>query len=189
MNKPFSTFLVVFALTLLFTLPFQANAQAAADADAPASDSLGKPVDSLARAKNKPAADTVSITDLRSPRTAMLLSLFIPGAGQFYNESYWKGGIIAAAEVTLASLAVREHLLLTKVSADLQSSLPDSIKENLLTDYKDRRNAFAFLAGVAIIYSLSDAYVDAHMFHFREQQTLSVAPSDHGLGLSAKLNF
>lgn len=171
------------SLFLFFILPFLANGQAVTP------DSLGKPVDSLAQDVKKTIADTAQAADLRSPRTAMLLSLLIPGAGQVYNESYWKAGIIAAVEVTLASLAVREHLLLTNVSTQLPSSVPDSIREDLITSYRDRRNAFVFLAGVAIIYSISDAYVDAHMFHFREQQTLSIVPSDHGLGLSAKLNF
>ncbi len=177
------TVFVISSVFLLFSLPFHANGQAVTP------DSLGNPVDSLAREGKKPIADTAQAADLRSSRTAMLLSLFIPGAGQVYNESYWKAGIITAAEVTLASLAVREHLLLTNISTQLPSSVPDSIREDLITGYRDRRNAFAFLAGVAIIYSISDAYVDAHMFHFREQQTLSVVPSDRGLGFSAKLNF
>jgi hypothetical protein len=185
--KPCLRFLTCFALfplTLILAFPSPACGQAVPDAQA--QNSLGKAVDSVAVNGTRPAADTAGTLDLRSPRTAMLLSLLVPGGGQFYNESYWKGGIIAATEIAFASLAVREHMLMTNISGMLPS---DSASDNLVASYRDRRNAYVFLAGVAIIYSISDAYVDAHMFHFREQQTLSLVPTDKGPGLSVKLNF
>ncbi|MGB2869572.1 MAG: DUF5683 domain-containing protein [Bacteroidota bacterium] len=37
----------------------------------------------------------------KSPFTAALLSIAIPGAGQFYNETYWQSALFLAAEATL----------------------------------------------------------------------------------------
>ncbi len=185
------TILAAISLIFMFTLPSPASGQdVRASTSAP--DSTGRSGDSLNLSAGRPGTDTLDTLagkDLKSVRTAMLLSLFVPGGGQFYNESYWKGGIIAAAEIAFASLTVREHLLLMDIEKTLPSGVPDSIKENLITSYRDRRNAFAFLTGAVIIYALSDAYVDSHMFHFREQQRLSLVPADRGLGIALRLNF
>jgi|WetSurMetagenome_2_1015567.scaffolds.fasta_scaffold19339_4 hypothetical protein len=42
----------------------------------------------------------------KSPLLAGLLSAVIPGAGEFYAESYWKAGIFAAIEATAITVAV-----------------------------------------------------------------------------------
>lgn len=129
----------------------------------------------------------------KSVRTAMLLSTFIPGGGQFYNESYWKGGLIAAAELTLASLAVREHLLMKDVERMWSEEVPDSIKrpkiDTLSWEYRDRRNIWAFFTGVVVAFSVADAYVDANMFGFKESQRLTIGPAGKGLGFAVRYRF
>lgn len=42
----------------------------------------------------------------KSPALSGILSAVIPGAGQFYNEDYWKTGIFVAVEATVISLAL-----------------------------------------------------------------------------------
>jgi len=44
--------------------------------------------------------------DKKSPLIAGLLSAVLPGAGEFYTESYWKAAIFAAVEVGVISVAV-----------------------------------------------------------------------------------
>jgi hypothetical protein len=117
--------------------------------------------------------------------TAMLLSAFIPGGGQLYNESYWKGGIAAAAEIALASFTVREQLLMSSVEETWSGAAQDSV----YTIHRNRRNVYAFFTGAVIVFAVSDAYVDAHMFGFKEAQRLSLEPSDQGLGLALHYRF
>lgn len=44
--------------------------------------------------------------DKKSPLIAGLLSAVLPGAGEFYTESYWKAAIFAAVEVGVISVAL-----------------------------------------------------------------------------------
>ncbi len=129
----------------------------------------------------------------KSVRTAMLLSTFIPGAGQLYNESYAKGGLIAAAEITLACFTVREHLLMIGVDEMWAEDVPDSLKgpkiDSLRGLRRDRRNVYAFFTGAVVAFAVSDAYVDAHMFGFSQSQRLSLVPADRGIGLAVNFRF
>jgi hypothetical protein len=138
-------------------------------------------------------AQAVPARPKKKVATAMLLSAFIPGAGQFYNESFAKGGLIAAAEIALASFTIREHLLMIGVDEMWAEDVPDSIKgpriDSLRNEHRDRRNVFAFFTGAVIAFAVSDAYVDAHMFGFREAQRLSLVPADQGLGLAIRYRF
>ncbi len=45
-------------------------------------------------------------TDKKSPWLGALFSLIIPGAGEFYAESYWKAGIFVALEAAVITTAV-----------------------------------------------------------------------------------
>lgn len=140
--------------------------------------------DTTTVAADTAASDTLSTKPLKSVRTAMLLSLFLPGGGQFYNESYWKAGVIAAAEIGFAAFAARQELLLLNLDTAWTRAYPDSARE-----YAYRRNALFFLTGVVIAYSVADAYVDANMFHFRESQRLTLEPATNGLGLALRYRF
>ncbi|MEA3312634.1 MAG: DUF5683 domain-containing protein, partial [candidate division WOR-3 bacterium] len=143
------------------------------------------------------ASDSISADSAKeqgkSVRTAMLLSTFIPGGGQFYNESYAKGGFVAAAEITLASFTIREHLLMIGVEEMWSDDVPLSVKgpkiDSLRSLHRDRRNVYAFFTGAVVAFAVSDAYVDAHMFGFRESQRLSLVPAEEGLGLALRYRF
>ncbi len=91
-------------------------------------------------------ADTAR--EVRSPRGAMLRSLAVPGWGQFYNGRYVKGCVIAAAEVGSAvAFFVRRHYL----------------EQEQVDGTTSRRNVFLLTTIAAILYSMGDAYVDAHL--------------------------
>jgi hypothetical protein len=117
--------------------------------------------------------------------TAMLLSALIPGGGQFYNESFWKGGLVASAEIALASFTIREQLLMNTLGQTFSGAARDSVH----AIHRNRRNVYAFFTGAVIGLAVSDAYVDAHMFGFRDAQRLSLEPSDRGLGLAVRYKF
>ncbi len=91
-----------------------------------------------------------------SPRKAFLLSTFIPGGGQIYNQKKWKSLVISTVETTCFSLVVYNSLKYRHLGQD---------------KYLERRSSF-LLCGIATgLYSMVDAYIDAHFFDFENQYT------------------
>ena len=89
-----------------------------------------------------------SIRETRAARGAMLRSLALPGWGQFYNRRPIKGSIIAAAQVSsTAAFFVRRSQLNQRRSADAPLE----------------RNIFLYTTIGLILFSMGDAYVDAHL--------------------------
>lgn len=89
-----------------------------------------------------------SIRETRAARGAMLRSLALPGWGQFYNRRPIKGSIIAAAQVSsAAAFFVRRSQLNQRRS----------------TDASPERNIFLYTTIGLILFSMGDAYVDAHL--------------------------
>jgi len=148
-------------------------------------DSLPSP-DSLTADTSAAPAEQSSQRRTKNFRTAMLLSALIPGGGQFYNESYIKGILIAGGEMTLGYFTVREHLRMVQAEREAAS---DSSLEARADTLRDRRNTLIFFTAAVIAFSVADAYVDAHMFGFRDAQRLSIVPSRSGLGLAVRYRF
>lgn len=89
-----------------------------------------------------------SIRETRAARGAMLRSLALPGWGQFYNRRPIKGSLIAAAQVSsTAAFFVRRSQLNRRRSADAPLE----------------RNIFLYTTIGLILFSMGDAYVDAHL--------------------------
>lgn len=47
-----------------------------------------------------------NLKEYRSPKVAMLMSLFIPGLGQAYIKNYWRAGLYVAAEAAIIGISV-----------------------------------------------------------------------------------
>ena len=78
----------------------------------------------------------------------MLRSLALPGWGQFYNGRTVKGGLVAAAEVgSVVAFFVRRDQI-------HRETPPGSIP---------KRNLYFFTTIGILLYSMVDAYVDAHL--------------------------
>ena len=97
----------------------------------------------------------------KDPEKAALLSAFLPGGGQFYNEKYLKGVIIASIEGFTGYNAISRYVKYKKFG-DLQK-----FSESL-------SYGFYFLG--TWLYSVADAYVDAHLFNFKEKVELVLLP-------------
>jgi hypothetical protein len=118
-----------------------------------------------------------------NPRTALALSLLLPGAGQIYNRAYWKAPIVWAALGLSAYLTYREHQSYLYYRQAYQSSLQDPTtfsmpRENLqrLREYH-RQNRDIFLLTTVVLYGLAagEAYADAHLYGFRVEARLNPA--------------
>lgn len=101
----------------------------------------------------------------RSPMGALLRSVAVPGWGQFYNHKYIKSGIVFGAETFFIVKSVQWWSKAEDQYKKAQSA--QSGREfNIYLDYRDRRNDFLWLTGLAVFLSMFDAYVDAHLSGF-----------------------
>ena len=121
----------------------------------------------------------ISDTTYKSPKTASILSAIIPGAGQIYNNKYWKAPIVWGG----IGLSVYYIVFNTKkykqykdayiaridsdsTTVDMQFSGSDAQIQSDMEYYRRMRD-ISYIA-TAAIYTLNilDAAVDAHLKHF-----------------------
>lgn len=108
----------------------------------------------------------------KSPTVAVLLSAALPGAGQFYNESYWKIPIIGG----LVGYFGYEYFRNNNLYKDFRDQYAASQTEinpggdfnlkSLREFYRDQRDDFVWYFLIVYVVSMVDAYVDAHLFDF-----------------------
>jgi len=151
------------------------------------------PADSLAVSPVADSSKTVERQNSesmgkKSPRGAMIRSILLPGWGQFYNGKWFKGILVAGTEIGLV------------VNAMIQNDFANKAQDKLERDfYIDNRNLSYWWLAAVILYSMTDAYVDAHLYDFDESTSLSldvrtpaagsVQEGNPGLLLSLSLDF
>ena len=156
------------------------------------------------------AADTS--LKIHSPKKAAIMSAVVPGLGQFYNQKYWKIGVIYAGGGLLVwyfkrntdSLNSYQNAYLKRI--DTASATVDD-RYYYLTDASvlanrnfHRRARDIAILGFIGLYALQiiDANVDAHLreFDINKELSMKITPQLIGLatpqrnvGLSVKLRF
>jgi hypothetical protein len=106
------------------------------------------------------------------PKWVMMRSLVVPGWGQLYNGSWLKAGLFAGIEGMLIGGLVGDEQKLNRLSrqADEAQANHDEDAFNVaVSAYNDRLAESInrrWLLGAAIVYSVVDAYVDAHFRNF-----------------------
>lgn len=118
-------------------------------------------------------ADTVR-SKMKSPTAALLRSLVFPGWGQWYNGKRFKAFLVFGAEAGLVANTVYQN-------QKVQASTSELEREFYL---ENRRLSNWWLAGV-ILYSMIDAFVDAHLSDFDESPDLSSLAGRHACALTA----
>ena len=108
------------------------------------------------------AKDTVSL-QTKSPTGAMLRSLFIPGWGQWYNDKKFKSLVMFCAQGGLLANSIYLNQMLVKSQTDWERNY-----------YLNNRNLSVWwLVGITL-FSITDAFVDAHLSDFDESPDLSM---------------
>lgn len=125
--------------------------------------------DSLAKKGGAATGETRSVPLRKSPTGAMLRSMALPGWGQWYNEKRIKAVVIMGAEAGLVIDAIVQNQLAARSGADYEREY-----------YRNNRSLAIWWLGAVILYSMADAYVDAHLFDFDERPDLSLAPPGGG---------
>ncbi|MDZ7724683.1 MAG: DUF5683 domain-containing protein [candidate division KSB1 bacterium] len=121
-------------------------------------------------------ADTDSSRS-KDPRGAMLRSAIVPGWGQFYNGKWLKGTIIAGAQVGLITNAVVLHQYMKQADSESERDF-----------YWDNRNLSLWWLGASVLYSMADAYVDAHLSDFDAGPELSLQRRTEPFAYTGELN-
>ena len=99
----------------------------------------------------------------KSPGKASLLSAFIPGAGQYYNDRYIKSGLVFGIQVGLILRTVHHNERVNR----FRHRSSDYDKQRYIDAY-DARQSFIFWIGTSALLSAMDAYVDAHLINFQK---------------------
>lgn len=120
----------------------------------------------------------------KSPLKAILLSALIPGAGQFYNESYWKIPVIAGLtgyfgyEYFRNNRLYKENRDLYLQSQTIENPSGNPVYKSLREFYRNQRDDFMWYFLVVYFLNLVDAYVDAHLFDFDvKDENISGSPN------------
>lgn len=109
----------------------------------------------------------------KSPWLAVGLSAILPGAGQFYNQSYWKVPILLALSGYFAYMYndndkkyrdYRDQYAASQTPENLYQGDPNL--KVLREFYRNQRNDFVWYFAIVYVINLIDAYVDAHLFDF-----------------------
>jgi len=128
--------------------------------------------------------DTLKIK-AKSPTGAMIRSMLVPGLGQWYNNKKLKSLIVFCGQTGLLINAVYLNQKLVKSTEYLEREF-----------YINNRNLSVWwLVGVTL-FSMTDAFVDAHLTDFDESPNLSllrikpiVSQRDAGFKVSLCFNF
>lgn len=109
------------------------------------------------------------IAETKTPMKAAALSMFIPGGGQFYNESYLKSAIVFSIETTLLGLTLYNHIK-AEEAYDKYAVTMDESHYNKYLDYYYKRQDNLWWTGVFIFLSVVDAFVDAHLYDYQARK-------------------
>ncbi len=115
---------------------------------------------------------------------AVGLSFFVPGAGQIYDEAYWKAPVIWG----LGGYWVYQWSTLNKSYKEYSDQYNQSIIDYPLSDgdnglkgqrdfYHEERDKFAWYLGVLYFLNVVDAYVGANLYDFEVSPDLGPNPT------------
>jgi hypothetical protein len=145
------------------------------------------PIDSLQAVPSPAAAGSrVSRADssaesapTKSPGLAMLFSAVMPGAGQLYNESYWKVPVVLG----LGGYFIYQFVHNNRIYNQYQDQYSESLVSNPSGDpnllrlrdfYHDERDRFGWYFLILYALNILDAYVDASLYEFDVSGNLSL---------------
>ncbi len=117
------------------------------------------------QAQREAARSDTNIVHKKSPTGAMLRSLVFPGWGQWYNNKKIKAIVFFCGETALLTNAIY-----------LNQQLVNS--EDLATRefYINNRNLSVWWLVGVVLFSMGDAFVDAHLADFDESPSLTISP-------------
>ena len=133
----------------------------------------------------------------KKPWLAVLLSAALPGAGQFYNESYWKTPILLGLTIFFGynyyeqDKQFRNYRDQYAASQDSSNPGGDLSLKTLREFYRSSRDDYLWYFIIVDFINMVDAYVDAHLFDFtiKDNKYTKFGKIDRTYCLQVHLNF
>jgi hypothetical protein len=131
------------------------------------------------------------------PWKAVLLSALIPGAGQFYNHSYWKIPVILGLCGYFGYTIYDQHKKYSDyreryaASQTPENPFGDLYLKSVREFYFNQRNDFIWYFMITYLVNLVDAFVDAHLLDFdvSEEKITLIKRNNLKYTLRFSLNF
>lgn len=108
----------------------------------------------------------------KNPWTAVAYSAILPGAGQFYNHSYWKipvilglGGYFVYGWINNNNEYL-DYKTLYQESQTVKNPAGNPQLQYYREFYRDQRDNFIIYSLILYVVNLIDAYVDAQLYDF-----------------------
>lgn len=131
-------------------------------------------------------------TTIRPPKSttiALLGSMVLPGAGQIYNESYWKAPIVWGLGYYFYSVYRNQDNLYRESKTKYETALTtydtttNAASKTILSKeisgyldlrkfYQRQRNEFGWYLALTYVMTILDAYVDAALYNFEVSPNL-----------------
>ncbi len=132
----------------------------------------------------------------RSPWGALVRSFIVPGLGQWYNDSKVKAPVFLAGDVAMITIYIHKNKKVRNLesqrrridrqiksdpflSAEQKNIL--QLRFNNLTGNLDgaltSRNLYGWFFAISHLLGMIDAYVDAHLFNFKDKMDFVFDPS------------
>ena len=115
---------------------------------------------------------------LPSPTSAMIRSIIFPGWGQWYNGIKWKAALVFATELGIIGAAVYWNNRAKNEQDELNRAI-----------YADYRNQSYWYLGAAILISMGDAYIDAHLAGFDVSPELAFTESNKKIMINISFKY
>ena len=127
----------------------------------------------------------------KDPWKAVLYSALLPGAGQYYNKSYWKVPVVLGLGGYFGYGIINNNNKYNDYKDQYSQSQTeanpagDQQLKTFRDFYKDQRDDFAVYALILYVVNLIDAYVDAQLFDFDVSDSKTLPAG----GVTLKINF
>ena len=125
---------------------------------------------------NEPPVDEISmISDsLKSPLGAALRSVILPGWGQWYNNRKFKSAAAFAVEGSVLYFALQQKNEYDKYGDE---------------NARKKRNTLYWLGFFLHLISITDAYVDAHLYRFDDSMNISLESRENNCMISFRIDW
>ena len=132
----------------------------------------------------------------KNPTKAFIMSLMVPGLGQFYTHNYIKSVAFFGTDVGMIFALLYQDRLSREnyqmASATIVDGSPTQVVEWYMDRgkfYKSDRNKLIWWTAGITLLAATDAYVEAHLFDFHIDPTLGVTPAGDGVTTGLKITF
>ncbi len=114
--------------------------------------------------------DSIFYSDipLKNPTTSILLSMAIPGGGQFYNESYVRSALYLSTVSYFVATALINQNRIDDIEENRVIFETEAERSNRIDTYYNKRNVAIWRSFGFYLLNILDAWAGAYLFGFND---------------------